>query len=135
MQAVRLEGREGNLRWVSFAQRVIYVICIGKLGITYSQHVTLQFYFKIKLKYDILNILQEKLCYINVIDPRALFTSCRFCPSMFLYLITMIPCDWIAKAQVLDCVASNSDADNSACLRAVNDSATIYQVRNLVSLL
>lgn len=54
---------------------------------------------------------------------------------MFLYLITMIPCDWIAKAQVLDCVASSSDADNSACLRAVNDSAAIYQVRKLVFLL
>ena len=133
---MRLEGREGNLRWFTFAQKVIYVICIGKLGITCIQHVTLQFYLKKKkLTSDILNILQEKLCYINVIDPRALFTSCRFCPSMFLYLITMIPCDWIAKAQVLDCVASNSDADNAACLRAVNDSATIYQVRKLVSLL
>ena len=129
MQAVRLQGREENLTWVTFSQTVIYVICIGKLGIKCIQHVTLQFYFKIKLPSDISNILQEKLCYVNVI------TSCRFCPSMFLYLITMIPCDWIAKAQVLDCVASSSDADNSACLRAVNDSAAIYQVRKLVFLL
>lgn len=52
---------------------------------------------------------------------------CRFCPSMFLYLMTMIPCDWIAKRQVLDCVASNQD-ENTACLRAVNDSAVLYQV-------
>ena len=52
---------------------------------------------------------------------------CRFCPSMFLYLMTMIPCDWIAKVQVLDCVASNQD-ENTACLRAVNDSAVLYQV-------
>lgn len=67
MQTVRLQGRKENLTWVTFAQRVIYVICIGKLGIKCIQHVTLQFYFKIKLPSDILNILQEKLCYINVI--------------------------------------------------------------------
>lgn len=46
---------------------------------------------------------------------------------MFLYLMTMIPCDWIAKIQVLDCVASNND-ESSACLRAVNDSEVIYEV-------
>lgn len=122
---------------------MVYVCTKGDLRDLYRQvrnnmHTTCNIavlFLKKKLTSDILNILQEKLCYINVIDPRALFTSCRFCPSMFLYLITMIPCDWIAKAQVLDCVASNSDADNAACLRAVNDSATIYQVRKLVSLL
>lgn len=122
---------------------MVYVCTKGDLRDLYRQvrsnmhttcNIAVLFFLK-KLTSDILNILQEKLCYINVIDPRALFTSCRFCPSMFLYLITMIPCDWIAKAQVLDCVASNSDADNAACLRAVNDSATIYQVRKLVSLL
>ena len=52
---------------------------------------------------------------------------CRFCPSMFLYLMTVIPCDWIAKRQVLDCVASNQD-ENTACLRAVNNSAVLYHV-------
>ena len=122
---------------------MVYVCTKGDLRDLYRQvrnnmHTTCNIavlFLKKKLTSDILNILQEKLCYINVIDPRALFTSCRFCPSMFLYLITMIPCDWIAKAQVLDCVASNSDADNAACLQAVNDSATIYQVRKLVSLL
>ena len=122
---------------------MVYVCTKGDLRDLYRQvrnnmhttcNIAVLFFLK-KLTSDILNILQEKLCYINVIDPKALFTSCRFCPSMFLYLITMIPCDWIAKAQVLDCVASNSDADNVACLRAVNDSATIYQVRKLVSLL
>jgi len=45
--------------------------------------------------------------------------------------MTMIPCDWIAKIQVLDCVASNND-ESSACLRAVNDSEVIYEVSILI---
>lgn len=46
---------------------------------------------------------------------------------MFLYLMTMIPCDWIAKIQVLACVAS-SNTGSSACLTAVNETTEIYQV-------
>lgn len=46
---------------------------------------------------------------------------------MFLYLMTMIPCDWIAKIQVLACVASSNDG-SSACLTAVNETTEIFQV-------
>lgn len=49
-----------------------------------------------------------------------------FCPSMFLYLMTMIPCDWIAKIEVLDCVASSNDA-SSTCITAVNETEEIFQ--------
>ena len=42
----------------------------------------------------------------------------RFCPSMFLYLMTVIPCDWIAKNDVLECVSATGDA----CRKAVNGS-------------
>ncbi|KAJ7390162.1 hypothetical protein OS493_026669 [Desmophyllum pertusum] len=49
-----------------------------------------------------------------------------FCPSMFLYLMTMIPCDWIAKKQVLDCVASSTDG-SSACRTTVNETTQIFQ--------
>ncbi|XP_044184358.1 transmembrane protein 26-like isoform X3 [Acropora muricata] len=46
----------------------------------------------------------------------------RFCPSMFLYLMTIIPCHWTAKTQILDCVASSE-----ACLQTINGSATLHQ--------
>lgn len=46
---------------------------------------------------------------------------------MFLYLMTMIPCDWIAKIEVLDCVASSNDA-SSTCITAVNETEEIFQV-------
>lgn len=46
---------------------------------------------------------------------------------MFLYLMTMIPCDWVAKTQVLDCVAANQDG-NTGCLQVINGSAELYQV-------
>lgn len=46
---------------------------------------------------------------------------------MFLYLMAIIPCHWIAKTQILDCVASSEDG-NTACLQTINGSATLYQV-------
>lgn len=46
---------------------------------------------------------------------------------MFLYLMAIIPCDWIAKTQVLDCVASSEDG-NTACLQTINSSAKLHQV-------
>ena len=51
----------------------------------------------------------------------------RFCPSIFLYLMTVLPCDWIAKREVLSCVISNNDG-SSVCLRAVNGSTALYEV-------
>ena len=50
---------------------------------------------------------------------------------MFLYLMTMIPCDWIAKIQVLDCVASNNDA-STACITAVNETTELLEVSSLL---
>lgn len=50
---------------------------------------------------------------------------------MFLYLMTMIPCDWIAKIQVLDCVASNNDA-STACITAVNETTELFEVSSLL---
>lgn len=50
---------------------------------------------------------------------------------MFLYLMTMIPCDWIAKIQVIDCVASHNDA-STACITAVNETTELYQVSSLL---
>lgn len=38
---------------------------------------------------------------------------------MFLYLMTVIPCDWIAKREVINCIAYNSEVE---CLSAVNSS-------------
>ena len=50
---------------------------------------------------------------------------------MFLYLMTMIPCDWIAKIKVLDCVASTNDA-STACITAVNETTQLSQVSSLL---
>ena len=44
--------------------------------------------------------------------------------------MTMIPCDWIAKIQVLDCVASTNDA-STACITAVNETTELFQVSGL----
>lgn len=41
--------------------------------------------------------------------------------------MTLIPCDWIAKIEVLDCVASSNDA-SSTCITAVNETEEIFQV-------
>lgn len=47
---------------------------------------------------------------------------------MFLYLMTIIPCHWTAKTQILDCVAIASSEDgNTACLQTINGSATLHQ--------
>lgn len=45
---------------------------------------------------------------------------------MFLYLMTIIPCHWTAKTQILDCVASSEDG-KTACLQTINGSATLDQ--------
>ncbi|XP_068671961.1 transmembrane protein 26-like isoform X2 [Montipora foliosa] len=45
---------------------------------------------------------------------------------MFLYLMTIIPCDWIAKTEIVNCVAS-SEGGNTACLRSINESDMLYQ--------
>lgn len=45
----------------------------------------------------------------------------RFCPSMFLYLMAVIPCDWLAKNEVIKCINEATNA-KTLCNRAVNGS-------------
>ena len=56
--------------------------------------------------------------------------SARFCPSIFIFTITEIPCFWLLRLQLVECVQNNIRVNKGiTCSTSINGSNPLGQVR------
>ena len=52
---------------------------------------------------------------------QVIFFCYRFCPSIFIFTITEIPCFWLLRLQLVDCVQNNLRFNNGiTCSTSIN---------------